>query len=105
MVRSDPAEAHWRIGLIERRNSVLRDILERIIDAESIYDLEDFDQAPEAAIFALNSMTYSHGRPPYMAVFGQIPRIGTGHQPGMSPRTPRRCSTRDPQGRSNEGTG
>ena len=73
-----PAEAHWRIGLIERRNSVLRDILERIIDAESIYDLEDFDQALEAAIFALNSMTYSHGRLPYMAVFGQIPRIGAG---------------------------
>ena len=23
-------------------------------------------------------MTYSHGRPPYMAVFGQIPRVGGG---------------------------
>ena len=23
-------------------------------------------------------MTYSHGRPAYMAVFGQIPRIGAG---------------------------
>ena len=30
-----PAEAHWRIGLIERRNTVPRDILERIIDSES----------------------------------------------------------------------
>ena len=26
----------------------------------------------------LNSMSYSHGRPPYMAVFGQIPRVGSG---------------------------
>ena len=43
-----PAEAHWRIGLIERRNSVLRDILERIIDAESIFVNEDFDQAIKA---------------------------------------------------------
>ena len=73
-----PAEAHWRIGLIERRNSVLRDIFERIIDAESIFNVNDFDQALDSAVFALNSMTYTHGRPPYMAVFGQIPRIGAG---------------------------
>ena len=73
-----PAEAHWRVGLIERRNSVLRDIMERIIDAEAIFNADDFDQAIEAATHALNSMTYSHGRPPYMAVFGQIPRIGSG---------------------------
>ena len=25
-----PAEAHWRIGLVERRSSVLRDTLERV---------------------------------------------------------------------------
>ena len=73
-----PAEAHWRIGLIERRNSVLRDILERIIDSESIFNEADFDQAIDAAVHALNSMTYSHGRPAYMAVFSQIPRIGAG---------------------------
>eukprot|EP00435_Cladocopium_sp_Y103_P015633 s906_g3.t2 len=73
-----PAEAHWRIGLVERRNSVLRDILERIIDAESIFDVNDFDQALDGAIHAINSMTYTHGRPPYMAVFGQIPRIASG---------------------------
>ena len=73
-----PAEAHWRIGLIERRNSVLRDILERIIDSEAIMTNEDFDEAIDSATHALNSMTYSHGRPPYMAVFGQIPRVGTG---------------------------
>ena len=73
-----PAEAHWRIGLIERRNAVLRDILERIIDAEAVMTFEDFDMALESAVRALNSMTYSHGRPPYMAVFGQIPRVGGG---------------------------
>ena len=73
-----PAEAHWRIGLVERRNSVLRDILERIIDAESIMDVNDFDQALDGAVHAINSMTYTHGRPPYMAVFGQIPRVASG---------------------------
>ena len=39
---------------------------------------EDFDEAIDSATHALNSMTHSHGRPPYMAVFGQIPRVGTG---------------------------
>ncbi|CAL1162801.1 unnamed protein product [Cladocopium goreaui] len=73
-----PAEAHWRIGLIEMRNAVLRDILERIIDSEAVMTSDDFDAALEAAVHALNSMTYSHGRPQYMAVFGQIPRVGGG---------------------------
>ena len=40
--------------------------------------IDDFDSALEASVHALNSMTYSHGRPPYMAVFGQIPRVGGG---------------------------
>ena len=75
-----PAEAHWRIGLIERRNAVLRDILERIIDSEAVMTSDDFDAALEAAVHALNSMTYSHGRPQYMAVFGQIPRVGGGRE-------------------------
>ena len=43
-----PAEAHWRIGLIERRNAVLRDILERVIDAEAVMTIDDFDSALEA---------------------------------------------------------
>ena len=72
------AEAHWRIGLIERRNSVLRDILERVIDAEAVMSEADIDEALDSAVHALNSMSYSHGRPPYMAVFGQIPRVGSG---------------------------
>ena len=49
-----PAESHWRIGLIERRNSVLRDILERVIDAESVMNPEDFDQALECSVHAIN---------------------------------------------------
>ena len=73
-----PAEAHWRIGLIERRNSILRDIMERIIDAEAVMSEADIDETIDSAVHALNSMTYTHGRPPYMAVFGQIPRIGMG---------------------------
>ena len=73
-----PAEAHWRIGLIERRNSVLRDIMERIIDAEAVMSDIDIEETIDSATHALNSMTYTHGRPPYMAVFGQIPRVGMG---------------------------
>ena len=73
-----PAEAHWRIGLVERRNSVLRDILERVIDSQAVMTEEDFDTALESAVHAINSMTYTHGRPAYMAVFGQIPRLPGG---------------------------
>ena len=73
-----PAEAHWRIGLVERRNSVLRDILERVIDSQAVMTEEDFDTALESAAHAINSMTYTHGRPAYMAVFGQIPRLPGG---------------------------
>ena len=73
-----PAEAHWRIGLVERRNSVLRDVLERIIDNQAVATCEDIDLALEFAVHALNSMTYTHGRPAYMAVFGQIPRLPGG---------------------------
>ena len=41
-------------------------------------DVNDFDQALDGAVHAINSMTYTHGRPPYMAVFGQIPRVASG---------------------------
>lgn len=39
-----------------RGNSVLRDILERIVDSESIFNVNDFDQAVDSVIFALNSV-------------------------------------------------
>ena len=101
-----PAKAHWRIGLIERRNSVLRDIMERIIDSESIFATEDFDQAIESATHAMNSMTQPYGRPPYMAVFGQIPRVGAGllqeETALVCPGPDRRHPTRCPESRSHQ---
>ncbi|CAJ1344302.1 unnamed protein product, partial [Effrenium voratum] len=50
------------------RNGVLLDII----------PAADFDEALEVTIHAINSFTYSHGRPAYMAVFGQIPRVPGG---------------------------
>ncbi|CAJ1448531.1 unnamed protein product [Effrenium voratum] len=73
-----PAETRWRIGLIERRNSILRDTLERVIDSQAVTDTQGFEDALDASVHAMNSFTYSHGRPAYMAVFGQIPRVPGG---------------------------
>ena len=72
-----PAESHHRIGLIERHNSVLRDLMERIIDSRAVSDEATMGQAVIAACFAKNSCTWSSGRPPFIAAFGRIPRMGT----------------------------
>ena len=71
-----PAEAHHRLGLIERHNATLRSILERVIDAQAVSGPEQLDLAITAACFAKNSGTWSSGRPPYIAAFGRIPRHG-----------------------------
>jgi hypothetical protein len=72
-----PAESHHRIGLIERHNSVLRDLMERIIDSRAVSNEAMMEQAVVAACFAKNSCTWSSGRPPFIAAFGRIPRMGT----------------------------
>ena len=72
-----PAESHHRIGLIERHNSVLRDLMERIIDSRAVSNEAMMGQAVIAACFAKNSCTWSSGRPPFIAAFGRIPRMGT----------------------------
>ena len=69
-----PAEAHHRLGKIERRNALLRSIVERIVDERGIATQAELDQCLVAATFTMNSCTYSHGRSPYQAVFGRIPR-------------------------------
>ena len=71
-----PAEAHHRLGLIERHNATPRSILERVIDAQAVSGPEQLDLAITAAIFAKNSDTWSSGRPPFIAAFGRIPRHG-----------------------------
>ena len=69
-----PAEAHHRLGKIERRNALLRSIIERIVDEKGVATKEELDQCIIAATFTMNSCTFSHGRSPYQAVFGRVPR-------------------------------
>ncbi len=71
-----PAEAHHRLGLIERHIATPRSILERVIDAQAVSGPEQLDLAITAATFAKNSDTWSSGRPPFIAAFGRIPRHG-----------------------------
>ena len=69
-----PAEAHHRLGKIERRNALLRSIVERLVDEKGVATKAELDQCLIAATFTMNSCTFSHGRSPYQAVFGRVPR-------------------------------
>ena len=62
--------------MIERHNAVLRDIAERIIDAQGISGPEQMELALAGATFSKNACTWSSGRPPFIAAFGRIPRHG-----------------------------
>ena len=64
-----PPEAHWRIGTVERRNAILRSVLERLIDENAVVNGDALDWVLLAAIQAVNSSTASKGRSPYQAVF------------------------------------
>jgi hypothetical protein len=70
-----PPEAHWRIGTVERRNAILRSVLERLIDENAVVNGDALDWVLLAAIQAVNSSTASKGRSPYQAVFGRLPRF------------------------------
>ena len=70
-----PAEAHWRIGTIERRNAVLRQIAERLIDERACADGASLDDVMVASTQAVNSSVATKGRTPYQAVFGRLPRF------------------------------
>lgn len=74
-----PAEAHWRIGTVERRNAILRTIVERMIDERAITDGTMLDYAMVAACQAINSATTTRGRSPFQAVFGKVPRFPGDH--------------------------
>eukprot|EP00435_Cladocopium_sp_Y103_P048026 s386_g14.t1 len=65
-----PPEAHWRIGIVERRNAVLRTAAERLIDENPVINGEGVDWILISTVQALNSSTSSKGRSPYQAVFG-----------------------------------
>ena len=68
-----PAESHYLIGMIERRNS--RTILEKLIDTFAIQDVESCATPLVAARHAINSGIHTHGRSAYQAVFGKQPRL------------------------------
>jgi hypothetical protein len=73
-----PAEAHWIIGAIERRNSILRMILEKLIDQFVIHGLQQLDKIIPLAMHAVNSSTWTRGRSAFQAVFGRVPRLPCG---------------------------
>eukprot|EP00439_Symbiodinium_sp_Y106_P035642 s1978_g4.t1 len=69
-----PAEAHHRLGKIERRNSLMRSLAERVIDERGVHSVAELNMVLPAIVFSMNSCTYSYGRSPYQAVFGRVPR-------------------------------
>ena len=69
-----PAEAHNRIGRIERRNALMRTLAERVIDNFGIALKKELDQALVAILHTINSCTFSYGRSPSQAVFGKVAR-------------------------------
>ncbi|CAJ1354878.1 unnamed protein product [Effrenium voratum] len=71
-----PPESHHRMGLIERHNATLRTLAERIVDVQAATGDMDIDRVLTAACFAKNSCAWHAGRPPYVAAFGRIPRVG-----------------------------
>ncbi|CAK9056884.1 Heat shock protein sti1-like, partial [Durusdinium trenchii] len=71
-----PAEAHNKIGLVERHNATYRSLMERIVDAQGVTGYDQMDIVTAMASHAKNSCTWSTGRPPYVAAFGRIARQG-----------------------------
>ena len=61
--------------MIERRNSLLRTILEKLIDTFGINQVDQCSTALVAACHAINSGIHTHGRSAYQAVFGKQPRL------------------------------
>ena len=54
-VKTIPAEAHWRIGAIERRNALLRTVVERLVDENAVTSGEALDWVITAATQTLNA--------------------------------------------------
>ncbi|CAJ1369215.1 unnamed protein product, partial [Effrenium voratum] len=69
-----PAEAHWRIGAVERRNAVLRGVAEKLIDQNGATSGDAIDYIRVTSVQAVNSAIGTKGRSPYQAVFGKVPR-------------------------------
>ena len=75
MVEHCPAEAHHIIGMVERRNALLRTILEKLIDQFAATTVEECSTLLAAGCHAINTSVHTHGRSAYQAVFGRQPRL------------------------------
>ncbi|CAK9010797.1 unnamed protein product [Durusdinium trenchii] len=75
LVEHCPPEAHYLIGMIERRNAILRLTIERLIDQFAIVDLADVPLILVQACHACNTMAFTRRRSAYQAVFGRVPRL------------------------------
>lgn len=75
MVEHCPAEAHHIIGMVERRNALLRTILEKLIDQFAASTVEECSTLLAASCHAINTSVHTHGRSAYQAVFGRQPRL------------------------------
>ncbi|CAK9114796.1 Protease Do-like 9 [Durusdinium trenchii] len=75
IVEHCPPEAHYLIGMIERRNAILRLTIERLIDQFAIVDLADVPLILVQACHACNTMAFTRGRSAYQAVSGRVPRL------------------------------
>ena len=73
-----PAEAHWKIGHVERQNAFLRTVLEKLVDTFAATGHGDLRLLLAPALHACNSMILSRGRSAYQAVFGRVPRLPGG---------------------------
>ena len=73
-----PAETHWVIGMVERRNAVLRTILERLISDHCAASVDDLDYLIAPALHSTNSYVTTKGRSPFQAVFGRVPQLPGG---------------------------
>ena len=68
-----PPEAHHTIGVIERRNALLRLIFERLVDQFGATSPPQCKMILSAACHAINAGIHTHGRSAYQAVFGRQP--------------------------------
>ncbi|CAK9103941.1 unnamed protein product [Durusdinium trenchii] len=75
MVEHCPPEAHYIIGMVERRNAILRLTLEKVIDQLGVVSLDQVPTVLIQACHSINSLPFTRGRSGYQAVFGRTPRL------------------------------
>ena len=79
IIQHCPPEAHYVIGMVERRNALLRIILEKLIDQFAASTVDQCSALLAASCHAINTGIHTHGRSAYQAVFGRQPRLLNGN--------------------------